>query len=110
MFKLFLKSAKNVSVEEAYKLINENKELFILDVRTKEEYKEGHIPGAKLIPVQVLPDNISKLMGYKDKPILVYCASGGRSPRAVRTLIKNNFTKIYHLNRGISAWKYKLAK
>ena len=103
-------NVKNVSGEEAYKLINEDKELIILDVRSKEEYDSGHIPGAKLLPVQSLSMRIDELGVYIDKPILVYCASGGRSPRAVETLMENDFTNIYHLSRGISSWRHKLTK
>ena len=101
---------KDVSAEEAYTLINENNELVILDVRTKEEYDNGHIPGAKLVPVQILPMKIDELDKYKEKPVLVYCASGGRSPRAVDTLVNNSFKKIYHLSRGLSSWKYSLTR
>jgi rhodanese-related sulfurtransferase len=101
---------KNVSAEEAYNLIKDDKEFIILDVRTKEEYDDGHIPGAKLIPVQVLPMKLNELSEYKDKPILVYCASGGRSPRAVDTLVNDDFQNIYHLNRGISSWRNNLAR
>jgi rhodanese-related sulfurtransferase len=101
---------KNVTAEEANKLIKENKDLVILDVRTKDEYKSGHIPGAVSIPVDQLPSRISELEKYIDKPVLVYCASGGRSPRAVSTLLHSKFTNIYHLSRGISTWSYKLAK
>ena len=107
---MFNSYIKNVNAEEAYKLINNNKELVILDVRTQEEYDGGHIPGAKLIPVQVLPMKLSELKEYKDKPVLVYCASGGRSPRAVDTLVKSDFTNIYHLSRGISSWRYTVAR
>ncbi len=103
-------NVKNVSAEEAYKLINENKDLVILDVRTKEEYEDGHIPGARLMPVQVLSSKIDELDEYKDKPVLVYCASGGRSPRAVDTLESNDFTNLYHLHRGISSWRYNISK
>ena len=107
---MFNANVKNVSAEEAYKLINDNKEIFILDVRTKDEYDGGHIPGAKLIPVQVLPAKIFELEKYKDMPVLVYCASGGRSPRAVDTLANNDFTNIYHLSRGISSWRYSVTR
>jgi len=103
-------NVKNVSAEEAYKLISDNKELVILDVRTKEEYDDGHIPGAKLVPVQVLSMKLGELDEYKDKPVLVYCASGGRSPRAVDTLADNDFKTIYHLNRGISSWRYNVTR
>jgi rhodanese-related sulfurtransferase len=107
---MFNSRFKNVSSEEAYKLINQDKEFIILDVRTKDEYDNGHIPGAKLIPVQVLPMKLNELSEYKDKPILVYCASGGRSPRAVETLADNDFQNIYHLSRGISSWRYNVTR
>jgi len=98
----------NVSAEQAHTLISETEKLVILDVRTDEEYESGHIPGAKLIPVQVLSSRINELKKYQTNPILVYCASGGRSPRAVNFLLANSFTQIYHLDRGISSWRYEL--
>ena len=105
---MFNSKIKNVTAEEAHKLLSENKEFVILDVRTREEYEDGHIPGAKLVPVNVLPMKLAELDKYKDKPVLVYCASGGRSPGAVNILVNNDFTNVYHLNRGIYSWKYKL--
>jgi rhodanese-related sulfurtransferase len=96
----------NLSAEEANKLINENKDVFILDVRTKGEFSNGHIPGATLIPSSEIASRVNELQKYVNKPILVYCASGGRSPGAVQVLAKNNFTEIYHLSRGISSWNY----
>ena len=107
---MFNSNIKNVTAEEAYKLINEDNEFVILDVRTKEEYDDGHIPGAKLVPVQILPMKLAELDKYKDKPVLVYCASGGRSPRAVDTLANNSFKNIYHLSRGISSWRYSVTR
>ena len=107
---MFNSNIKNVNAEEAYKLINDNKELVILDVRTEEEYDDGHIPGAKLFPVQLLAMKLHELDEYKEKPVLVYCASGGRSPRAVDTLKKNKFENIYHLSRGISSWRYNVTR
>ena len=107
---MFNSRYKNVSAEEANKLISDNKDFIILDVRTKEEFDNGHIPGAKLVPVQVLPMKLNELSGYKDKPILVYCASGGRRPRAVETLADDDFKNIYHLSRGISSWRYNLTR
>ena len=107
---MFNSNVKNVSAEEAYKLISDDKEFIILDVRTKEEYDDGHIPGAKLVPVQILPMKLDELDKYKDKPVLVYCASGGRSPRAVETLANNDFKNIYHLSSGICSWRYSLTR
>jgi len=101
---------KDVNAEEAYKLISDDKQFVILDVRTQEEYDNGHIPGAKLVPVQFIQYKLGELNQYKDKPVLVYCASGGRSPRAVDTLANNDFKNIYHLSRGISSWKHNVAR
>ncbi|MBE6066501.1 MAG: rhodanese-like domain-containing protein [Clostridium lundense] len=99
-------NVKNLSPEETYKFVNESKDVIILDVRTKEEFNSGHIPNAKSFPIHEMPSRINELEEFKSRPILVYCASGGRSPMAIKHLLKNNFTNIYHLNKGISAWKY----
>lgn len=99
-------NVKNLSPEEAYKFINDNKDTVILDVRTKEEFGSGHIPNAKSFPLYEIPSRVGELEKFKDEPILVYCATGGRSPAAIKHLLENNFTNIYHLNKGISAWKY----
>lgn len=106
--KILDKNISNVTAEEVNKMLRENKDVVVLDVRTKDEFKAGHIPGAKHIPHTDLKSRISDLEQYKDRPIVVYCASGGRSPVAVRTLAKNNFTKIYHMNKGLRSWNYKL--
>jgi hydroxyacylglutathione hydrolase len=60
----------------------------LLDVRTAEEYAEGHIRGAKLIPVQELEQRISEVP--KDRQVYVYCRSGGRSSRAGRCRLRKN--------------------
>ncbi len=98
-------NVKNVNSTEAKELISSNKDMLILDVRTRDEYAQGHIPGAKLIPVNELPGKVASIEKYRDRPVLVYCASGGRSPSAVRTLLEEDFTKIYHLSRGFLSWR-----
>jgi phage shock protein E len=103
-------STTNISVEEANKLLNENKNLVVLDVRTEEEYKSGHLKNALLMPYDQITSRISEIEKYSDKPVLVYCRSGNRSSVAVQTLEKKDFKNIYHMNEGISAWKYDLKK
>jgi rhodanese-related sulfurtransferase len=76
----------------------------ILDVRTPQEFSQGHIKGAQLIPVYDLSNRIQELAPFKDRPILVYCHSGNRSTTASRILKKNGFTKIFNLQGGITAW------
>lgn len=106
----FNKNVKNVSGQEAVKLIRENKDLIVLDVRNKGEYQTGHINAAKLIPVNELSSRISELEKFRGKPILVHCASGGRSPKAVNVLLKNKFGPIYHMNHGLSDFNGNLKK
>ncbi|EYE88692.1 sulfurtransferase [Fervidicella metallireducens AeB] len=100
----------NVTAPQALKLINENKNMLILDVRTKDEFKSGHIKGAILIPYNELERRIIEIEKYKDKPTLVYCQSGRRGSIAVNTLIKNGFIDIYHLYKGFSSWPYEVVK
>jgi len=104
------KNVKNVSGEEAVKLMKETKDLIILDVRSKSEYLSGHISGSKLMPVSEIASRIIELEKFRGKPILVHCASGGRSPKAVNVLLKNKFSPIYHMNHGLSGFNGKLIK
>ncbi|MBC2399322.1 rhodanese-like domain-containing protein [Clostridium tetanomorphum] len=99
-----------VSIEQAKKIVDENKDLVIFDIRTKEEYDSGHIKSAILIPYDQINENIDFIKKYKDKEVLVYCKTGRRSSIAIKALIDNNYSKIYHMNEGISRWKYDLAK
>ncbi|MDQ7000054.1 MAG: rhodanese-like domain-containing protein, partial [Mariprofundus sp.] len=83
---------------------NQSKIPFImLDVRTPEEYAQGHIAGAKLIPVQILAEHLSEVP--HDKQVYVYCHSGKRSARAAKLLADHGFTNIENIKGGIVAWK-----
>ncbi len=74
----------------------------LLDVRSYEEFDEGHIEGATLIPVDELADRWAEIEEY-DK-ILVYCRSGNRSATASDILLDAGFTDVYNLLGGIKAW------
>ncbi|MEL1134302.1 rhodanese-like domain-containing protein [Desulfitobacterium sp. THU1] len=105
---LLNKKVKNINADEAYELIKNNRDSVVLDVRYKEEYVDGHIGKAKNIPLNVLEVRISELGKYKDRPLIVYCASGARSIRAVKILLKRNFNQIYHLKGGLKGWDHPL--
>ncbi len=92
-----------VSVQSVSDLLNES-ELLILDVRSVEEYAAGHLKKSKNIPVQSLSLKIASLLDWKNKKVLVYCHSGGRSMAASQMLKKSGFTKIYNMTGGVSAW------
>lgn len=101
---------KNITVDEAYLLIESNKNILILDVRNAAEYSKGHLKNAILIPYDQLQNKINSLAPHKNSPILVYCRSGRRSDMAVTVLLQNKFTNIYHMYQGFSAWTYEIAK
>ena len=65
----------------------------IIDVRSPDEFADGAYPKAKNIPVNSLPNRITEV-GPKDKPVVVYCASGGRSAVAAQILKANGFTDV----------------
>jgi rhodanese-related sulfurtransferase len=77
----------------------------VLDVRTKKEYREGHIPGSVLIDFSSddFEQQVAKL--DKDKTYLVHCAAGGRSARACKKMEQLGFKKLYNLEGGMGAWE-----
>lgn len=101
------KNVKRINDEELKNMIKNNKKLLILDVRSVGEFRSGHIPKAKNIPVQEISSKINTLDLYKDEEVVVYCASGGRSSSAANILARNGFNKIYDLG-GMSNYKGKL--
>lgn len=98
-------SYKDVSVDEAKELIDSG-EIKVIDVRTPEEFAAGHIPGAKLVPLQVMESMLSEL--DKDQKYVVVCRSGNRSTEASGILSENGFKNIHNMNGGLNEWKYEL--
>ena len=79
--------------------------IIVLDVRTQSEYDKGHIENAILMPVEELKSRIEELSQYKDTEIVVYCHIGARSSEASRILDSQNFSKVYNVLNGITAWE-----
>jgi rhodanese-related sulfurtransferase/rubrerythrin len=75
----------------------------LLDVRQPPEYEEGHLPGARLVPLPGLVDSLEGLEA--EKPIIVYCAVGGRSRMAAQLLVNQNFKKVFYLEGGMEGWE-----
>jgi len=92
---------KVISVEEFLSLDRES--IFILDVRTKDEYDLGHIEGAVNIPVDEIRQNLGKIP--KDKKIIVYCSVGLRAYVACRVLYQNGFNEVYNLSGGYKMYE-----
>ncbi len=94
----------SITPEEAYRIISEGIDHFLLDVRTEEEYNQGHIEGANLIPVQELENRLDEIP--RDRQIIVYCRSGNRSRTAANILLENGFGMVYDMG-GINDWQSK---
>ena len=96
--------AKHVKADEAAKIVAEGKTV-IVDVRTADEFKDGHIKGAKNIDIMSndFETQLTKL--DKTQPTLVHCQAGGRSTRALKVFEKLGFTNLIHLDEGFGGWQ-----
>lgn len=94
---------KNISPKQAKELLEKEKDVYILDVRTEKEYDEVHLKGAHLIPIQKLEENIQKIP--KDKKVIIHCAKGKRSEKAYDILKDKGLKELYHLEGGIRKWQ-----
>jgi rhodanese-related sulfurtransferase len=99
---------KNISTKKAYELIEErdgDSDFVILDVRTPEEFAEGHIENAVNIDfyADTFPDELDVL--DRDKTYLIYCQSGGRSGSAARMMEGLGFQDAYNMKGGINIWR-----
>jgi rhodanese-related sulfurtransferase len=93
----------NISVNEATLLIN-RQDALVVDVRETAEWSAGHIPNARHIALGHLAKHLSEIDKYKDKPVIVVCASGNRSSSGCGVLKKAGFQQVFNLAGGISAW------
>ncbi|KNY26841.1 rhodanese-like domain-containing protein [Pseudobacteroides cellulosolvens] len=99
----------NISPQDAKKRLDSEKNIVLLDVRTKEEYEEKHIPGSFLIPVDVIEKDAGSKLTDKNADIFVYCRSGRRSVTASEALVKMGYRNVYNLG-GIIDWPYETVK
>lgn len=97
----------NITAEEAKKIMDAETDYVILDVRTQEEYDQGHIPGAVLIPDYEIEAKAEEVLTDKDQQILVYCRSGRRSKNAAQILVELGYTNIKEFG-GILDWPYEV--
>lgn len=96
----------SISAEEAKELMDKSENYIILDVRTKEEYDEVHIPDAILIPDTEIADRAEDELTDKEQLIFVYCRSGNRSKKASAILSQMGYTNIKEFG-GIKDWPYE---
>lgn len=98
-----------ITAVEAKQIMDSESDYIILDVREQDEYDEGHIPGAILIPYTEIEIRAEEELPDKDKKILVYCRSGRRSKIAALSLSALGYTNIWEFG-GIIDWPYEIIK
>ena len=100
---------EQITPEEAKKIMDSGEEYIILDTREQDEFDEGHIAGAILIPYTEIENKAEEMLPDKDKLILVYCRSGRRSKIAAESLAKLGYTNVKEFG-GIIDWPYEIEK
>ena len=101
---------KQITSEEVYSRLDEseNREVYIIDVRTSEEYSNGHIPAALNIPLSSIT-SIENVIPDRSVEIIVYCQSGNRSKKAADSLLELGYQEVYDLG-GINNWNYEITQ
>jgi len=99
-----------VTVNQARELIQQrarDAQFVILDVRTPEEFAEGHLSGA--VNVNLVAPDFERRLGALDraKTYLVYCRTGNRSVKAIQSMARLGFRSVYHMFEGIAGWQKK---
>ena len=98
-----------ISQAEAKRIMEEETGYLIVDVRTEEEYAEGHIPGAINIPTESITDTKPEQLPDQKQKLLVYCRSGNRSRQASEKLAALGYSNVYEFG-GINTWDGEIEK
>jgi rhodanese-related sulfurtransferase len=99
----------NINPEKAKEMMENSEEFVLLDVRSEEEFSEGHIPGAMVIPHEEILKRAEAELPEKDVPVFVYCRSGRRSKIAAEALVSLGYSEVYEFG-GIIDWPYEIEK
>ena len=99
---------KQPDINKGLKEYAETENAVLLDVRTPQEYGEGHIPGSKNVPLQTL-DKVRSVVENKDTELFVYCYSGARSRQAAAVLGQMGYTNVQNIG-GIAAYQGKVER
>ena len=98
-----------ISPQQAKEIMDTQQDYIIIDARTEEEFAEGHIENAILIPEYEIKDRAEKELPNKEQLILVYCRSGRRSKIASEELVNLGYTNVKEFG-GIIDWPYEIVK
>lgn len=112
----FVKAAKSCiqecSPDELQSKMDAGEDMLLVDVRESSEHEQGHLPGARLIPRGILeaaadpayPKHVPELANARDRQVVLYCATGGRSAMAAAVLQMMGFKNVISLNGGFTEW------
>ncbi len=98
---------RQITQEEAKSVMENESDYLLLDVRTLEEYAEGHIPGAICVPNETIGTDPIPELPDKNQKILIYCRSGNRSRQAAEKLLKQGYTEVFDFG-GVNTWTGEL--
>ena len=104
----FFNFFKQLDINKGLKEYAETEKAVLLDVRTPQEYREGHIPGSENVPLQQL-DNVDEVVDNVDTALFVYCYSGSRSRQAAVVLGQMGYTNVRNIG-GIAAYHGKVER
>jgi molybdopterin/thiamine biosynthesis adenylyltransferase/rhodanese-related sulfurtransferase len=95
---------REIGVERARERLDGDRPPVLVDVRERNEWNQGHIPGAVLIPLAELEDRVGKAAPDRSRPVILYCARGNRSAFAARTLEELGYEDVVSIEDGFNAW------
>lgn len=95
-------AGRNLDLDAARSALDSVDDLQLLDVRTQDEWDAGFVDGAVHIPIASLEERIAEL--DSSRPVLVYCAAGGRSAKALKVLERSGFRDVAHMKPGMRGW------
>lgn len=95
----------NLSPAQAYKMLKQNSDIYLLDVRTPQEYMQMRIEGARLIPIEQFLRRQKEVPA--DRPVVVYCAVGARSSEVANYLVRQGYATVYNMYGGIYGWQLR---
>ncbi len=97
----FYRHRENITLDEMFEILKTNDNVTLVDVRSMQEYNEGHLLGSINIPVYDMEAKAKQMLPYKEDIVIVYCSAGVRSKKALQILKRLGYKNIYHIEGGV---------
>ncbi len=94
------RTKEDINIRELKEILKNNKDTILIDVRSPQEYKEGHLSEAVLLPLYEIPIKANQILKDKNNLIIAYCSCGIRSKKAIKILKKMGYKNLYNLQDG----------